>query len=589
MLSPPITLSFKGEYMHSSIFSGILTIVIHLTTLIFGVYYALQFINKENPSAYFFNRYIEDAGKYTLNSSSLFHYLYFINKNSQSITNFDIDMIRIVGLEEINIELYYTSIDLEDTPHWIYGLCNNDTDTKGISYLINDKKTFDNSVCIRKYYNPKTRQYYDTNNINFIWPSIEHGMSHVNSRFYGIIIEKCKNDNLRLLLGLDNCKNDDIIDNYIYSSGIVLNLIDHYSDVLNYKEPFRKYFYSISNLLYPKSYTINNMNFNPALIKTHNGIILDNVIEEASYLFSQNEKVTMDEEIEIKDEEGNPIYDENGEKQYKSTRIVSSYYFWMQNRLQYYERNYKRLQDILSQIGGLSRTLFIIANIINLIVSNYITLLDTEDLILSIDNTNYYTEKINNQKPIIIYEKGEKMFPPKKIFNNNQNYLKQLSNNQRLYKEDDDFVENQNLEETTKQNRFSSKKKNYCINTYNTNNNIYKDNNEKITKNFENKKEKEKKLNYRKKNKVIINKIDQIVQIDQIDNEIKKEDKKNLIKKQKQNFNWFKYIWYKIRCGKNNPMILYYEDYRTKLISEESLIRGQLDIYRLAKICKLEE
>ena len=36
-------------------------------------------------------------------------------------------------------------------------------------------------------------------------------------------------------------------------------------------------------------------------------------------------------------------------------------------------------------------------------------------------------------------------------------------------------------------------------------------------------------------------------------------------------------------------MISYYEDYRTKLISEESLIRGQLDIFKLVKICKLEE
>ena len=36
------------------------------------------------------------------------------------------------------------------------------------------------------------------------------------------------------------------------------------------------------------------MNFNPSLIKTHNGIILAHVIEEQSFLFSQNEKVTID-------------------------------------------------------------------------------------------------------------------------------------------------------------------------------------------------------------------------------------------------------------------------------------------------------
>ena len=335
MISPPITLSFKGDYMHSSIFSGILTIIVYVVTLISAIYYALQFINKEKPTAYFFDRFIKDAGKFTFNSSSIFHYLYLINKTSQTKTFFDLDMIRIIGIEDINIESYYSSIDLEDIPHWIYGFCIYDVDTKGINDLIENKEEFEKSVCIRKYYNPNTKKYYDTtDNKNFIWPFIEHGMSNPNSTFYGIIIEKCKNDNLRKLLGFNNCNNNDIIDNYIYSNGIVLELIDHYSDVLNYKEPFTKYFYSIGNLFYSKSYTLNNMNFNPALIKTHNGFFFDNVIEEKSYLFSQNEKVTMDEEIEIKDKEGKPIYDENGEKKYKSIGIISSYYFWMQNRLQ---------------------------------------------------------------------------------------------------------------------------------------------------------------------------------------------------------------------------------------------------------------
>jgi hypothetical protein len=122
MISPPITLSFKGDYMHSSIFSGILTIIVYIITLVFTIYYALQFINKEKPTAYFFDRFIKEAGKFTFNSSSIFHYLYLINKTTQSKTYFDFDMIRIIGIEDINIESYYSSIDLEDIPHWIYVL-----------------------------------------------------------------------------------------------------------------------------------------------------------------------------------------------------------------------------------------------------------------------------------------------------------------------------------------------------------------------------------------------------------------------------------------------------------------------------------
>lgn len=47
-------------------------------------------------------------------------------------------------------------------------------------------------------------------------------------------------------------------------------------------------------------------------------------------------------------------------------------------------------------------------------------------------------------------------------------------------------------------------------------------------------------------------------------------------------------MWYKISCGTNNPIITYYKQYRTKVISEENFIRGQLDIYKLEKICKVK-
>ena len=57
---------------------------------------------------------------------------------------------------------------------------------------------------------------------------------------------------------------------------------------------------------------------------------------------------------------------------------------------------------------------------------------------------------------------------------------------------------------------------------------------------------------------------------------------------QKQNFNIFTYIWYNMRCRRNNLNILYYEDYREKILSEENIIRGYLDISNLLKLNKLE-
>ena len=70
MLSPPITLYYKGENNHSSIFSGILTVISYAIILAAGIYYALEFINKDNPTAYFYNRYMEDVGTFPINASS---------------------------------------------------------------------------------------------------------------------------------------------------------------------------------------------------------------------------------------------------------------------------------------------------------------------------------------------------------------------------------------------------------------------------------------------------------------------------------------------------------------------------------------
>ena len=57
----------------------------------------------------------------------------------------------------------------------------------------------------------------------------------------------------------------------------------------------------------------------------------------------------------------------------------------------------------------------------------------------------------------------------------------------------------------------------------------------------------------------------------------------------KQNFNWFKYIWYKICCGRNNSKIQYYDDFRKQIISEENILQYHLDIYKLLKACNIEK
>ena len=570
-ITPPITLFFKGNRQHSTIFSGILTVIIRIILFIFTVLYFFDYVNKSNPSAFYFNRFINDAGELFFNSSSILHYIYFITKSVHSVATFDYDIFRIIGLQQINIDTYYNSVDLTVTPHWLYGLCNNDSkEMKAVDYLIPSEEK-ENSACIRKYYNPNTKKYYDyTDKSNFIWPSVAHGMSNSNYTYYGIIVEKCKDDELRVLSGYGKCKSNEDIINYITSNYIALEFIDHYPDVLNYKKPFTKYFYSISNLLYQTSFTVNHINLNPAKIVTHNGIFFDNVIEEYSYLFDKNEKVSFNEEIQL------PV-DEKGKVLLKSPGIVSSFYFWMQNRLQLYERSYTKFQDVLSNIGGFSRILFLVAKIINALIPEYIILLDTEELLISLTK-----DKLGGQTPKNISIKKNDFASPQKK-KNDKRHSQELSNNQRPSKENNNFIHNGISGIEKRQltlNKFANRNKHNIINNYfinNKENKSFNKNDEiEITNFFKIKKNK-----FRSKDSEHYN-------FNGLMND-KYEDFRKYTFFEKQNFNWFKYIWHKIFCGKKIRVISYYEKYRKKTISEEGIFKGSLDIYNLLQLLKLDE
>ena len=165
IISPPITLFFKGDNIHSSIFSCILTIIVYIIIFIFGINYSIEFIYKKNPTAFFMNRFIDDAGIFPLNASSMFHYIQFRKTSGQEISPIDFNMIRIIGIQNITID-NYPNINLEYIPHWLYGPCNNNSDTKNIEYLITSE-AYAHCACIRKYYDNKFKKYLDTNDKDF--------------------------------------------------------------------------------------------------------------------------------------------------------------------------------------------------------------------------------------------------------------------------------------------------------------------------------------------------------------------------------------------------------------------------------------
>ena len=565
-LSPPITLFFQGENAHSSIFSAILSLISYLLITGFGFTYALEFINKENPTAYFFNRYIEDAGIFPVNASSMFGFIQMMNSKNILPKEVDFDSVRIIGLDRITIDNYMANNDLEQYNHWLYGYCNNNSDTKGIGHLIVQDK-FEQSACIRKYYNMETKKYYDTGDPNFVWPVIHHGVSHPDANMYGIIMEKCRNDTLRKLSGASYCKTPKYIDEYTYSSYIRFMLMDNYADVLNYKNPITKYLYAVTNGVFPGTFTTNHFNFNPALIRTDNGIFVDRIKDEKAYFFTLNEKITSNQDLVITDDIGNPILNDQGNEQVKSTGIIIAFYFWMQNRLQFYQRNYKKLQDVLGDIGGLSSIVLTIANLINLLVNDFNIILDTKDLLLSTNIMNINNIDLNKKKIIFLKLNNEinseKKNTPKrhylnKYINTNTNKKSHLALNK---KKVDIYLNNsensgKNVQEgnilfnkSSNSHMIFSERANYDK-EFKLNENPKELKNEQIYKN-------------KRENRSLNN------------NQIEKR------------ISWFSYFVYMIQCCRNNSQISYYENFRTNLISEENIIQNYLNISKLLKMTNL--
>jgi len=400
-ISPPITFHHKGHLSHFSVISGIISIISFIIIFILTIQFSFEIIEKKKPAAYYFNNFIKDAGLFPLNSSSFFHFI-SIAQNSSNLVDQGVDFrnFRIVGLNTF-IDHYMEDKNISKYDHWLYGKCNNKTDTEGISHLI-EYNFFENSACIKKYFNSSNQQYYDIGDPNFKWPVISHGTFNPQIQFYSIIIERCREETLNLILGEgQHCKSDkEMKELFINIGSSHLYYIDNYIDVLNYKNPTNKFFDNIETGLHISDYTVNHINFNPTLVKTYDGLILENSNKELSYRFERNDAYTFS----------------NGDSE-----IYTAYYFWLKNRQNYYERSYKRVQDVVSNIGGIYQVIIVIASIINRLYNKYIVLCDTEMLLFY----SIYTEKKTFTKkqtspPSIVHQNKE---PRKFNYNEQKKYL----------------------------------------------------------------------------------------------------------------------------------------------------------------------
>ena len=524
-LSPRTTLYYKGFLSHSSITSGLISIISIIFVILLAVQFSLEAVKRDQPNAFYYNSFTDDAGIININNSSLFHFINIVQNITGIINNeaFDFTRFNIFGVDHYidNFLVREREIGIINIDHWLYGYCDKDINTDGLDELLS-YDFFEKSACIKKYYNSTERIYYNIGDSKFIWPSISHGTLNAKNKIYGLYIQKCNNKTIKNILGDEyQCKRDSEIDNYFQILGsriIYLNFINNFINVLNYENPNEKFVYRIENPFIKDFYSSNALNFNPAILRSHNGLVFDFIKSDYSYIFDRNDVYTSSNE-------GKNIY--------------IGYTFFLKNMVAYYERSYKKIQELFSNIGGIYQIINILSFFINYLYYKFIVLFDTEILL-------YSSVKIEKE----IHKKKSNELKTK---------IKDLPK-----KKNKKSTENSKI---TQHKILNKEKKEGKINT-----NIYnKNESDKSNMNLFNEIEK------KKKDKNNVNRKDTSNYYIDLNN-------KEKIKANIKNKNFLNFVFYEISCKHKKKSFKVYEKFRKKILSEEHLVRNHLNIYNLLKV-----
>ena len=412
-LSPPITLFHLEKRTHTSKIGGIFVIIMVSMCLFYISYILFDLLNHKRLTAIFHKKFEYEAGYYSFNSSSIFHFIQiFSPENGGYFDKYDSRYLRAYTTY---VRSNFTNGNLHLYDHWVFDSCRKNIDDKNLEpYLFENIENFTNAICVRYYYNSNKKKYYSIDDKDFLWPHLEHGTAQRNNIYLTTVIQKCTNDSIiNKIFG--ECPSKKEIDNYLSKYfEIYLYFTDIQVDPTNYKNPVQKYLQVISTGIgTEQTFVENYVHFSPLRVRTTLGSLFSQVYDINSFYFDFNRKGSAN----------------NNEKYY----IITKYYHLMQNNIQIYERKYNNIFDIFSEIGGVVQFIFYFFYWINYVYNKYIIAFDTNALFFSIKdnksiNIKNYSFNINKfNKNIIKFDnlsiKINKSENRLNIYNNKNNHL----------------------------------------------------------------------------------------------------------------------------------------------------------------------
>ena len=343
-ISPLITLYYKGETRHSSIFSGLISIILIILVLYICIFISFDFIFKMNPNSFYFIMNIKDVGTIKLSHNFFFHYISFLDEYTKKDV-FDEKVFSVIGINKNSFNSFIFKEHSEyNVSHWKYERCKNLNLKKlNATKYSTIKKYFNDSLCISKYYNYETNKIISVEDENFPFPLLENNVENEKFKEYQIIFKQCENNSLynnNSCYELKTIKRK--VENYIMS--YYFNYYTNYIDVENYKEPI---VYELTNKSFnydPYLIYTNEINLRQTYVRTSDGIIfdkrkilktynIDNILSNYEYNF-YDLFLSM---IEIK----------------------------MLNKVEVYHRDYKKIQDIAGSVDGMIELVIFIIEFIN--------------------------------------------------------------------------------------------------------------------------------------------------------------------------------------------------------------------------------
>jgi len=440
-LSPPITLFFYENRAHTSKIGGFLVITMIALSLVYILYLLYMLLTHQKATSVFFRRFEWEAGHYSMNSSSIFHFIQIFSPESGGY--FDEYNPRYLHTYLTYVHSNFKDSDLGLYDHWVFDRCRNGIDNKDIDpSLFENVDNFTNSVCIRYYFDSKTRQYFPLGSKEFIWPYMEHGTARRNNIYLTTIVQKCTNNSvINNIFG--DCPSEEELDKYINKYfAIYLYFTDTQIDPLNFKKPVQRYLNTItSGIGTVQTFVENYIHFSPVKVRTKIGDFFTRTYDENSFYFDMNRKGVA----------------YNSEDFYK----IVKYYHLMQNNMQIYERRYNNIFDILPQIGGVIQFIFYIFFWMNYFYNKYIIAHDTNSLFFNVKEnkeafSNHIT-KLNDKHKKSLSQKNyintynNPEFKIIKRLNNQSNSIKSSKEYKKMYMNESNY--NNSIEGNTNSKR----------------------------------------------------------------------------------------------------------------------------------------